>query len=472
MKLKINKACDLSSISVLPPHFRRSNSVAHGPQGSQLQFRSQPSEQSFSQGLSSQYGMFSQLSQTSLDALTDQRSQGRENSMKNSARLPLSSHAREDSQLQVSRPSNNLIRKWSFASGSDYRSQISEELEHRIGMMETSLNKFGMILESVQGDVMQVRKGTKEVSMELEAIQQKLVVQDSSLQLMSKGQEDLKANLDVGFKSMSELLSKNENQDKLQEMFLVLSALPEKIEASLLSSQSNMHSFFIREMQKFLCSIQTCQNQITYPIQTSEVFYVLSPKAPKAAAPPTILKVEQTPKKKYVRKYVRKYKAPSPSLPSPKKLQVPVCHSVPEQRPQPIKKETERLKNPALDSHSTAPSTVPSTVPPKVYVQAAIVTTKETGGWKTVKAGKATSIQRVSQKVQNHTGIMTVKQETGRRVIIESDEDIDGGFSCLLDEKGPDMKNYMSEEVDEETERILRRARRRKRRCCNPIIIN
>ncbi|KAK9951669.1 hypothetical protein M0R45_007105 [Rubus argutus] len=76
---------------------RRSNSVPHGPQVSQLQIRSQPSEQSFSQGLSSQYGMFSQLSQTSLDALTDQRSQERENSVKKIACLPPISHAREES---------------------------------------------------------------------------------------------------------------------------------------------------------------------------------------------------------------------------------------------------------------------------------------------------------------------------------------------------------------------------------------
>nr|XP_011469013.1 PREDICTED: protein PAIR1 [Fragaria vesca subsp. vesca] len=461
MKLKINKACDLSSISVLPPHSRRSNSVQHGPQGSQLQLRSQPSEQSFSQGLSSQYGMFSQLSQTSLDALTDQRSQERENSVKKISRLPLISHAREESQMQMSRPSNNLTRKWSSASGSDNRCNISEELEHRIGMMETSLSKFGMILDSVQSDVMQVKKGTKEVSMEMEAIQQKLMVQDSSLQLMNKGQEDLKASLDVGIKSMSEQLSKNENQDKLQEMFLVLSALPEKIEASVLSSQNNIHSSFIKEMQKLLCSIQTYQNQMTYPIQTSKVPSVLSPKALKAAAP-SIPQVEQTQKRKYVRKYVRKYK--TPSLPSPKGA---ACHSVPEKRPHPIKKESERLKYPALDSHST----VPSTVPPKVYVQAAVVTATETGGWKTVKAGKATSSQRVPPQVQKPNGYTSVKQER-ERVIIESDEDIDGGFSCLLDEKGTDIKNFMNEEVDQETERILRRARRRKRRCCNPIIIN
>lgn len=43
-------------------------------------------------------------------------------------------------------------------------------------------------------------------------------------------------------------------------------------------------------------------------------------------------------------------------------------------------------------------------------MQAAVVPTTETGGWKTVKAGKATSIDRVPQKVQKHNGITCVQQ--------------------------------------------------------------
>lgn len=43
---------------------------------------------------------------------------------------------------------------------------ISEDLDRRIGMIETSLNKLGMILDSLQGDVMQVNKATKEVLLE------------------------------------------------------------------------------------------------------------------------------------------------------------------------------------------------------------------------------------------------------------------------------------------------------------------
>lgn len=55
---------------------RRPNAVPNGPQASQL--RSQPSEQSFSQGFSSQHGMFSQLSQNSLsDVLTNDQVKSR-----------------------------------------------------------------------------------------------------------------------------------------------------------------------------------------------------------------------------------------------------------------------------------------------------------------------------------------------------------------------------------------------------------
>ncbi|XP_016650015.1 PREDICTED: protein PAIR1 [Prunus mume] len=422
MKLKINKACDLSSISVLPPHTRRPNAVPNGPQASQL--RSQPSEQSFSQGFSSQHGMFSQLSQNSLsDVLTnDQRfgSQERENSVKKIACLPPISHAREESQMQISRSSTNFMRKWSSASGSDHRCQTSEDFEHRIGMMETSLNKFGMILDSVQSDVMQVNKGMKEVSMEMEAMRQKLTAQDNSLQLMSKGQEDFKASLDGGIKSMSEQLSKNTYQDKLQEMFLVLSALPEKIEiieASLLKSQTKLHDSFIKEMQKMICS----QNQNT-SIQKCEISSILSPKG------------------------------------------VAASRAIPQGKPQPIKSVwlSERFKKPSLDSSSA--------VPPKACVQAVVVPKTETGGWKTVKAEKATFSDSGFRKVQKPNRFTSIRKERECRVVIESDEEIDGAFSCLLDEKETDVD--MAEEVKEETQRILRRARRRKRKLCNTIIIN
>ncbi|KAK7837175.1 hypothetical protein CFP56_021652 [Quercus suber] len=136
MKLKINKACDISSISVFPPHARRSSAVPTGPNAQASQLQSQQSQQSFSQGFSSQHGMFSQLSQNSLnEAVTNDQN-------------------------------------------------------------EKTL--FGMILDSVQSDVMQVNKGTKEVSLEseysiptvntlkMDSTRQKLIVQDNFLQSMVK----------------------------------------------------------------------------------------------------------------------------------------------------------------------------------------------------------------------------------------------------------------------------------------------
>lgn len=48
----------------------------------------------------------------------------------------------------------------------EYAGQTSEDFERRIGMMETSLNRFGMIMDSVQSDIIQVKKGTKEALME------------------------------------------------------------------------------------------------------------------------------------------------------------------------------------------------------------------------------------------------------------------------------------------------------------------
>nr|POE83984.1 protein pair1 [Quercus suber] len=382
MKLKINKACDISSISVFPPHARRSSAVPTGPNAQASQLQSQQSQQSFSQGFSSQHGMFSQLSQNSLnEAVTnDQRfgSQERENSVKKISCLPPPSCSREESQMQISRSSANLMRKWNSASVTDHRCQISEELEHRIGLMETSLSRFGMILDSVQSDVMQVNKGTKEVSLEMDSTRQKLIVQDNFLQSMNRGQEDLKASVAGGFKLISDQLSKDIYLDKLQEIFKVVSALPQQVEASILRLQDKLGNTLSKEVQG------------TDQRATSQ-----------------------------------RYEKPPRDL----------------------------------------------AVSPKAYKKATIVPKVETGGWKSVKVDKAISTNRASNKVQKQNRVSPLEQEKICRVIIESDEEIDRDFSCLLEEE-TGIGKFFNKEVKEETDRILRKARRRKRKCCNPIIIN
>ncbi|KAL4621950.1 hypothetical protein ACB092_06G264000 [Castanea dentata] len=346
MKLKINKACDISSISVFPPHARRSSAVPTGPNAQASQLQSQQSQQSFSQGLSSQHGMFSQLSQNSLnEALTNDQSlqrfgsQERENSVKKISCLPPPSCSREESQMQISRSSANLMRKWNSASVTDHRCQISEELEHRIGLMETSLSRFGMILDSVQSDVMQVNKGTKEVSLEMDSIRQKLIVQDNFLQSMNKGQEDLKASVAGGFKLISDRLSKDIYQDKLQEIFKVVSALPQQVEASILRLQDKIGNTLSKEVQAMACSLKT-SNQ--------------------------------------------KYIAPSILLPEGT-----------DQRA-----TSQRYAKPPRDL----------AVSPKVYKKATIIPKVETGGWKSVKVDKAISTNRASNKVQKQNRVSPLEQ--------------------------------------------------------------
>nr|GMC89534.1 protein PAIR1 [Ipomoea batatas] len=361
MKLKINKACDLSSISVLPPHARRRTSV--GPSGTESsvfgksQVSQLRSQQSFSQGFSSQLGIFSQLSQNSPDKIVtnEQRlgSQERENSAKKTSFFPPINCDREESQMQLSRTPTNLMHKWSIP---EYKSQMSQELEHRIGVMETSLSRLGMILDSYQNDIMQVNRGTKEILLELESLRQKFVVHDELLHAMIKGQEDLKGSLDGTFKSMSEELKKNVCQEDFREMSSVISALPGKFET-------------------FIAMASSAKVPITEPTS----------------------------------------------------IDIPLTEEI---KGRAALREMQPLKRQPVHANQ----------------QIAPVLKVEMGSWNSEKA---------------------------QRVITLSDEDIDRGFSCLLTEKELGSPgNHSIDDAKDETERILRKARRRKRRHCNTIIID
>ncbi|MBA0763521.1 hypothetical protein Gotri_012954, partial [Gossypium trilobum] len=305
------------------------------PQSSQL--RSQPSQQSFSQGISSQHALFSQISQSSLDEIvtTDQRfgSQERENTASKFSCLAPTNFTREDSQVPISRSSTNLIRKWNSVSAPEHRCQTSEELEHRLSVIETSLNRFGMILDSVQSDVMQI-----------------------------KGQEDIKASLDGSMKAVSDQLNNDKYRDKLQQIFLLLSALPEQMEASLIKVRNELCNTFTNEIKAIDCK-------------------TLSQKPPVAAA---IL---------------------------PKSTG---CSVTPQTKPLAVKKQA---------------------VPPKIYEQNTVAAEVEKGGWKSVKMKQCATNERASCKENDkRKGVSSVEQETFR-ILIESDEEIDAGFSCLLNDK-------------------------------------
>ncbi|GAB4844489.1 hypothetical protein Ancab_037867 [Ancistrocladus abbreviatus] len=401
MKLKINKACDLNSISVLPPHTRRSSGIHGGPANSVLgsgqpsQLRSQASQQSFSQAVSSQHGMLSQLSQNSLDDVVthDQRfgSQEKDNSGKRIYCLAPVPY-REESQVPISRSSSNLMRKWSSTSLSG---QISEELEHKIAMIETSLSRFGMILDSVQSDVMQVNRGTKELSLELDSIRQKLIVHEDFLHSLNRGQDDIKASLDTDFKSIKDQLSKNVHQDKLQETLSVLLTLPEHVEACLQNLKNELWRAFSRELQANICNVKTLNHNNLVPAV----------------------------------------------LPSK------VCS----------------------DSSSKIPLLKSGAMPPTVLKEAPLVPKIEMGSWNTVKVEKAALPKRNPFKEERRKGVSSTEQDGELRGLIDLDENTDGDFSCLAIEE---REFHLINEAKQETERILRKARRRKRKQCNTININ
>lgn len=70
----------------------------------------------------------------------------------------------------------------------------------------------------------------------------------------NKGQEDIKASLAGGFKSISDQLSKDIYQDKLQEICLPVSAFPQQMEASILRLQDKPSKTLAKEMQVCMMS--------------------------------------------------------------------------------------------------------------------------------------------------------------------------------------------------------------------------
>ncbi|XP_038982727.1 putative recombination initiation defects 3 isoform X2 [Phoenix dactylifera] len=397
MKLKINKACDLSSISVLPP---RSKGMTCGADGSGLgriqgsQHRSQ-SQQSFSQGPS-----LSQLSQSSLEEnlAIDQRfgSQEKDNSSKRVSFAPNRS-VREESQLQLSRASNNVLRRWNSCSVPENRCQISDELEHSIRLMEGSVNRLGIVLDSVQGDVMQVNRAVKEVSLEMEGIRQKIFLLDNSVQQMLKREDDIKAFLDESLKSIADQIIKNSNSNKLNEITSAFSALPEKIEARLLKLQEEVCRVFTKEKEVIVSVRKPSNNKCTDSIQSTVKMFNMDHKQ-------------------------------------------------------------------SLKSH----------IPVVELPDAPLLGNKKRNPVSKVEEGKSRALE---PKLTNSKHHMALKQEAipqrmqGKdfRVVIDLDEDNDGVGSCLV-KKETGKEIYLMDEAREETMRILRKARKRRRRLMNPVI--
>lgn len=71
---------------------------------------------------------------------------------------------------------------------------------------------------------------------------------DSLVLNQTKGQEEIKSSIDRSLKSLSEQMSHVSKEEKLQEAYLAVSALPQLIEASLQNVQNDL-SNVAKEMQ-------------------------------------------------------------------------------------------------------------------------------------------------------------------------------------------------------------------------------
>lgn len=69
-----------------------------------------------------------------------------------------------------------------------------------------------------------------------------------------EGQEDVKASLAGGFRLISDQLSKETYQDKLQKICLQVSAFGQLMEASMLKLQDKLSNILTKEMQVWCLS--------------------------------------------------------------------------------------------------------------------------------------------------------------------------------------------------------------------------
>ncbi|KAJ3681909.1 hypothetical protein LUZ60_014482 [Juncus effusus] len=398
MKLRISKVCDLSSISVLPP--RRTGGSSSAGQGAS-QLRSQ-SQQSFSQGISQ-----SQLSQASFDEnlLTDQRfNSNNDNSSKIVPSLPAASSTRDES-LPLSRITNNFVPRWNNPSSSsssvrESRCQVSEEIEQRLRQLDGTINRMGMILDSVQSDVLQISRAVKEVSHENDGIRQKMVQSENSLEQVLKGQENIKAVIEESLKGVSDILAKNSNPTKLNEISSVLSVLSDKIQVNFAKLHSEIIRLFSKETQIIVNNMKSFSSREPVPNQTT------------ASRPANDIKPLG--------------KAPVPMIkqlasnPMGNNTRLPV-----------LNKGEEKLK--FLQSKLTGNSC--TNLPPQ----------KEP---------------------------IPVRKTKNNIICLDSDEESDGSSSCLIMKKETvEKESCWMKEANEDTLRILRKARKRKRKQMSSLVI-
>ncbi|XP_062217112.1 protein PAIR1 isoform X2 [Phragmites australis] len=538
MKLKINKACDLGSISVLPPRTGGSGSTGGvGASGlsavaSQQQRSQSLSQQSFSQGGGGSGGgssllhSQSQLSQASLDEnllslhlaspARDQRFGLHDDSSKKMPSFPVNSTScvREESQLQLAKLSSNSVHRWN-PSLPDSRCQFAnEDVERKFQHLASSVHKMGMVLDSVQNDVMQLNRAMKEASLDSGSIQQKVVLLDNSLQKILKGQDDLKALVESSTKSNADQLSVlNSHSRKLDEIFSTLSVWPKQIEADLRQLQSDIFRIFTKEMEGVVRAIRSLNSMPSATQMPTDQCCTtngrplvnqlpVANERPQVNQAPVATLVSQTPVANGRPLVSQTPAANGKTLMSqtPVANGTPLMSQIPAVNGKPLMSQIQAANGRPLMSQKpeangrpqmnqipvaggqphTNQVPAPKVLPAPLFFPAKVADPKlkvEQGKVKALPQKLTGSRTRVTPKQEEVLPNRKVTQQVATKkappvmIIIDSDDDSDGRASCvILKTQTADTESHLLKEATEESLQILRRARKRRRREMQSIV--
>ncbi|XP_051228678.1 protein PAIR1-like isoform X3 [Lolium perenne] len=143
--------------------------------------------------------------------------------------------------MNLSCKCQKLQAKLSFGTPLFQIVNINEDVERKFQHVASSVHKMGMVLDSVQNDVMLKQ------SHEGAGIQKKFVLVETSLQQI--GQDDLKALLEGSTKSNPDQMSAlNNHTSKLDEILSTLSIL-KQMQEDLRQLKGDIFRIFTKEME-------------------------------------------------------------------------------------------------------------------------------------------------------------------------------------------------------------------------------
>ncbi|KAI3764888.1 hypothetical protein L2E82_14905 [Cichorium intybus] len=144
------------------------------------------------------------------------------------------------------------------------RCQMSEEFEHRIGTIESSLSIFGLIDPGISSN-------------RLESIRQKLITHDNSFQTIDNSLQMIVNSLTTivrkshililrgELKSLSDQINHNKYHHISQELFNFLSGLEEKIGVFILNLHKNLSKSFTNEIQAVVYKLKALDQKNPTP---------------------------------------------------------------------------------------------------------------------------------------------------------------------------------------------------------------